>query len=703
MRFSRTDPRARSRARGAVSCALAFLVVPVLAPAVAPVLAQESAPPPVDTVEIAEGSANVTGALQGQDGVRIQTMCTHCNSANIQVGGLSQDLVPITYGGYPLFGGLATSFVLNMLPADSVAEARVLRGPGSASEAAQAAGGVIDLLAAQPAELPVLDVGVDAGSFNRRGFTLRGAGALTSWLSGVLTYNNESADAVDDDEDGWNDISATDRQLADARVYVTPAKGHRIELGGSWIDEQDPESRGMYDISEFVDYLFEQANQGDFEPGVEGFWTREDADFERFEYRLGYEWRMKGGRVLSARTLAAEREQHVFAQDSAGDPLVERYNIEERNYWGQLRLTQPIGLSARLAAAVESTSQYVQAEERVFSGFGTVTEPGQTATDRVQTWSGWVAGDWTPSSRWELGLGARYDDDAYYGAVTSPRASVKFIPRPGLAFRALAGRTFRPPKSVLSEVCCGRKYLTNVEAGIKGETAWTYGLDALYQPSPELKVGFYVAQTDFDDYIFQPVARSLVYRQIYANANIAEARAQTAELSARYTIGPLRLDGSVGWLSFHNTGDPQVLVRYRDFVSDGSAPPSERLFPVDQIPYRPTRTGSVGVAFEFGGGATGLVQANYTGPQLIQQYAEIDSIFELTTENLVLDEMRSIGGFWTINAGVTIPYRSFEINFGVDNLTDEIQYDLGDPTRDYNWGPLAGQTLRLNLRYRFER
>ena len=49
--------------------------------------------------------------LQGQDGLRIQTLCTHCNSANIAVGGLSAELVPIILNGYPVFGGLATSMI----------------------------------------------------------------------------------------------------------------------------------------------------------------------------------------------------------------------------------------------------------------------------------------------------------------------------------------------------------------------------------------------------------------------------------------------------------------------------------------------------------------------------------------------------------------------------------------------------------------
>lgn len=37
-------------------------------------------------IELEEAADTLTGALQGQGGLRIQTLCTHCNSANVQVG-----------------------------------------------------------------------------------------------------------------------------------------------------------------------------------------------------------------------------------------------------------------------------------------------------------------------------------------------------------------------------------------------------------------------------------------------------------------------------------------------------------------------------------------------------------------------------------------------------------------------------------------
>ena len=39
----------------------------------------------------------------------------------------------------------------------------------------------------------------------------------------------------------------------------------------------------------------------------------------------------------------------------------------------------------------------------------------------------------------------------------------------------------------------------------------------------------------------------------------------------------------------------------------------------------------------------------------------------------------------------------------VDNALDEIQTDMGDPTTDYNWGPLVGRTWRAGVRVYLDR
>lgn len=674
--------------------------------------------PAQDTVGIAENSASVTGALQGQDGVRIQTMCTHCNSANIQVGGLSQDLVPISFGGYPLFGGLATSFVMNMLLPDSVAEAKVVKGPGEALQPGSAAGGTIQLLAASPKELPLGDLALDGGSFGRRSATIRGSGQITPWLGAVATLNREQTDVVDSDGDGWTDVAATSRKLADVRLRLSPSRKHSLDFGYSYIKEDDTNGRGAFDMIRWT------KDQNEEEPTGKPFWTREDAFFSRKEFRVGWEWRLPNNSSLCLRMLRADRQQRVVSQDTTipSNPLSllsERYNIDERDEWLSLRFNQPLGFSARVSVGVETSKERVGAD--AFSPGEKVLE--QVAKEEVRSHTAFAEWGMTPSTHWDVLVGARYDKLEMEGQNTTfghnqkvfiendtfskfnPRVTVKFRPADGWTLRLVAGKTVRAPKPTFSEVCCGRKYLTNIQGGVRPETAQTFGFEGLYQPSPSFKTSLYLARTDFDDYVLQIVPYSYIYRQIYANTNIREARAETLEAAVRWSPSTnLRLDGSMGWLSFRNTGDRLVAVRYNP-MSGGAI--QTALVPVDRIPNRPVRTASAGASLTLPHQVVIGLQANYTGPQMIQQWLPFPPDEEekrQASDSGLLDEMRPVKGFWLANLSLTAPLtKSIEFSAGLDNVTDFIQTDLGDPSRDTNWGPLAGRTIRFGVRFRLNR
>ncbi len=711
MRRTLSGPRAQRRARG-------FFLLALLVSALLPALGQEPppAPPPPDTppatsppatptpaddedtVQLDQTAGSVVGGLQGQAGVRVQTMCTHCNSANVQLGGLSQDLVPIFYGPYPLIGGLAVSYVLNMLPPDSVAEAKVTRGPGEAIEPATAAGGVITFVPATPKELPWLMFEPEIGSFNRWDATLRAAGPITSWLAGSLTLAREEADPVDGDSDGWVDAAGVDRFVGAAYLEArTKDRKNKFDFGGSTIDETDWGGRGAFDVSAFL----KEFGQGKFVPA----WTREDADFTRDQYQAGWSWLGDDGGRVSLHALRAARDQTVFSQNTARQDvpaerrrLEPRYVIDETDWWGKLKWDQPWGLDWSTSMGIDSYYQYVSALDLGGSSF----EKPEPVADWVKMWGGFAQANWTPSgSRWGASIGARYDTDENYGSAFEPRATLFFYPARGWTMRLLAGRTFRPPTPIFSEVCCGQRYFPNFETGVTGETAWTYGFEGIYQPSPTFRVSLYLAQTDFDNYILRLAAQSQLYVQAYANANIPSARSQVAELVARWTpIPALTFDASYGILSFHNTGDELVTIRYNPFSSTEI---EEDQRPIDQVPYRPEDTGSFGVNWTIAPRLSVLLQATYTGSQLIQQFEKLEPP-RVTADNLLLDDLREVPSFWLLNFSLAAPLSpGFEVVAGIDNINDYVQEDLGDPTRDYNWGPLTGTSYWFGVRIALNR
>ena len=120
---------------------------------------------------------------------------------------------------------------------------------------------------------------------------------------------------------------------------------------------------------------------------------------------------------------------------------------------------------------------------------------------------------------------------------------------------------------------------------------------------------------------------------------------------------------------------------------------------IDRVPYRAVSTGSLSANATLGEDVSLVAQVSYTGSMLIQQYTRLELNSELDTE-----EMRRTPGFWLVNLSAELPLgRRLSLLAAVDNVTNRIQDDLGDPTTDHNWGPLAGRSWRLGLKARLDR
>jgi outer membrane receptor protein involved in Fe transport len=113
----------------------------------------------------------------------------------------------------------------------------------------------------------------------------------------------------------------------------------------------------------------------------------------------------------------------------------------------------------------------------------------------------------------------------------------------------------------------------------------------------------------------------------------------------------------------------------------------------NQIPYVAETSGTVGV--ELGHEPWGLsvsADAQYQGPMLIQTFESAGIDDELG--------FRETSSFWITNLRVTQRLGAGVALFaGVDNIGDEVQEDLRDPSTDYTWGPLRGRYYYGGLSY----
>src|SRR5258706_6551505 len=107
---------------------------------------------------------NVTDAL-ADDGVVVQTVCTNCNNADLSLGGLGNDYVPITCDGLPATTGLAQIYLLSVIPATMIDRVAVERGACDASQEAAAVGGGITIERNAPKRGVQVNASADAGAF----------------------------------------------------------------------------------------------------------------------------------------------------------------------------------------------------------------------------------------------------------------------------------------------------------------------------------------------------------------------------------------------------------------------------------------------------------------------------------------------------------------------------------------------------------
>jgi len=102
------------------------------------------------TVAAEEATPERTEDQLEASGVAIQTVCTNCNNADLSLGGLGNDHVPIVCDGLPVPKGLAQVYLLSVTPPTILDKIAVKRGPYSAELEGSAVGGAIKLERREP-------------------------------------------------------------------------------------------------------------------------------------------------------------------------------------------------------------------------------------------------------------------------------------------------------------------------------------------------------------------------------------------------------------------------------------------------------------------------------------------------------------------------------------------------------------------------
>ena len=657
--------------------------------------------------EEAAAAASLAQALQADSGVFVTTVCTNCNNADLAMGGLSNDHVPVSCDGLPVPPGLAQIYLLSIVPPAMIDRVVVTRGAGSAALGGAAVGGGIDISRrASQTDGAWLDLSVDAGGDGWSGTRLSATGrrgrvggeAIASWAS---------SDRVDANDDGSPELPSFDRYTVEAHGDVSLAGRQTLRLGGMRYRESQQDGPAAFDLRTF-DRTGEMHD------------NREDVELTRDQLDLVYRVSLPDGSEVRLAGLAADRAQEVAETQQWDAPDgFPTYFIDERLRHGSAAWSRPWGdrVLARAGASWDrrdtgvidvlynlrrNLSQHVPLEEAL--RLSLEQDAHEWTTERGV----WLETDVAATPRLSLTAGARWidltardqeDRPAWramplpQGDRIVPRAAATWKPLDSLMLRLSAGAGFRAPDPIFEEVCCGRRYRNN--RGVRVERSRAVGLEATWQPSARLRLGGTLFVTDFEDLVVKLVSVSYQWAPTYQHTNVPRARTSSAGLDARWELASwITAKAAVSWLRPENRTEGDAIP----ILVDAFGTPVSITMHEGTIPYIARRAASLSLEMRPSSRATVALITQHTGSMRIQSFDRTTPQPPLASDAI---GFASTPAFWTLNASASWALgRGLGLFVGVDNATDYVETDLGLPWFDHDWGPLRGRYVYGGLSYR---
>ena len=558
--------------------------------------------------------------LNETSGIRLQPTAPALGAASVRVQGMPGRFTAVLTDGLPINGTQVASLGLLQIAPMDLQQVEVIKGAASALYGPSALGGVINLVTRRPTPAHEGEALVNVTSRS-------GADGLL-WLSGpvrpswgyTLLAGAHAQDASDVDGDRWADLPRYRRFAARPKVTFTSATHGSLDLSGGITVEARLVSTDW----------------------------RADA---------GLVWRRTaaGGVFIAKGALSTLGHEHAYG--------VGAYTDRHTFAMAEASMSRGIGRHLLVAGAALEVQRY---RNRSLTGFNYQwVTPGLFVQDDI-----------TLSSTASLSLSARVDAHPDYGALWSPRVSVRI--RPGAwDLRASAGRGAFAPTVFVDEV--EDAGLTRVGRVLldRAETAETWSVDV----SRRLGV-VDVSGTWFGSRIHDPVvARLLTDRgarlEVLNQPPGVHAATRTwgAEVFGRLRRGPLVATVAHTWVN----------------ATQANAASSGR----EDVPLTPRRSFSLLAAWEQHGKARVGLEVYRTGRQRLEDnpyraQSEAYTIFGVLAE-------RRIG--------------RLRVFLNLENLTGVRQSNFDPLLRPAPtsigqyvvsaWAPLEGRTINGGVRIGF--
>ncbi|MEQ1692434.1 MAG: TonB-dependent receptor, partial [Gemmatimonas sp.] len=420
------------------------------------------------------------------------------SKTSISIRGFDDSRVLVLVDGEPVAGSLVESRDIGRLSTLATERIEVTKGPSSVEFGSDALGGVINVVQAAPSTRLSLDGLLRSGELGRQEATL-GASQQVGRFGYRVTGGWRQSDRLA----GYNAVGSTFNRLYDLRGDARYALSERWTLR---LDVQGSQERQRFPVdAQFNGFIDNHGGQGFVE--LTGALGGGNVRARAFQQRFQYEYRQSRG-ALPIRGSADSLRQ----QERQG-----RYLLSYTRSLASHTIDVGLQRSARMLVAPSKVD-------------------GDSARDNVN--------EVFARDQWTVGpllvtAGARHTASSLWGSSTNPSVGLAWQAAGTVRLRGNVARGFRAPgfkeiRYTFFNPAGGYTLIGNPD--LQPETSLSSTLGGTWAPSASMSFDVEGYRNDVDgliDWRFQ--GNNAAGYQTYANVNVARARTQGVETSARVT------------------------------------------------------------------------------------------------------------------------------------------------------------------------
>jgi len=570
--------------------------------------------------------------LNETSGIRLQPTAPALGAAAVRVQGMPGRFTSVLTDGLPINGTQVASLGLLQIPPMDLQQVEVIKGAASALYGPSALGGVINLVTRRPTP-------EHAGEALLNVTSRSGADGLL-WLSGplrpswgyTLLTGLHGQDASDVDGDRWADLPRYRRFIARPKLTFASADHGSLDVSGG-VTVESRRGGGLDD------------------PGA-----TQSVDTTRADAGLIWRRSAAGGVFIAKSAVSVLDHTHNFGTNA--------YDDGHTFGMGEASLSRAFGRHLVVVGGAVEMQRYRNPSAPGFAY--SWTTPGVFVQDDIALASGV-----------SFSVSARVDAHPEYGALWSPRASLRLQPG-AWDVRVSAGRGAFAPTVFVDEVEeVGVMRVGSVRLD-RAETAETWSADVSRGIGP-----VEVSGTWFGSRIHSPVVahvftdgtpRLEVFNQPKGRAS--STRTSGVELFGRFRSGPWVATATHTWINATQAGDLAGMPR-------------------ETVPLTPKRTVSLIAAWERHGVARAGLEVYRTGVQQLEDNPYRTESAPYTIIGLLAERR----------------FGRLRVFVNLENLTGVRQSDFNPLLRPVAsaigqlvvsaWAPLEGRTINAGVRFAF--